>query len=71
MKKLGLILIFLSLCVFSITAQVTTSYFRNKDAYDSFPALSPSLFQDFPIILMPQVDTEKLIREDLYLEGFD
>jgi len=70
MKNLKLLLVFL-LCAFTATAQVTTSYFENKDAFESFPLLKQSMFQSFPTIQMPEVDVEKLLREDIYLAGLN
>jgi hypothetical protein len=54
----------LTFCAFIAMAQVTSTYFRNKDAFASFPELKLSKLSEIPTKRMPQVDTEKLLKED-------
>ena len=71
MKNVILIIIVLRLSTFTSTAQVITSFFEEKNAFESFPALKQSRSQDLATKRMPQVDTEKLWAEDRNTEGLD
>ena len=70
MKNVILLFVFI-LCVFTATAQVTTTFFKEKDAFKSLPALRQSKSQTLSTKRMPQFDTEKLLREDMENEGMD
>ncbi len=59
------------MCTYTITAQVTTTYFESKDAFKLFSTLRQSKSQDFLTKRMPELDTEKLLKEDEENEGLD
>jgi len=70
MKNLILLFVFL-LSAFITTAQVATTFFSGKDAFKSFPELKQSRSQVLSAKRMPQVDTEKLLKEDRENERLD
>jgi len=53
------------------TAQIVTTYFEERDAFKSMPALRQTKQQNLPEKRMPQVDVEKLLNEDQLTEGID
>ena len=61
MKTIYSIFVFL-LCGNTAIAQVTTNYYERKDAFDHIPELRP--VKDIATKMMPQVDVEKLLKED-------
>ena len=61
----NLVLIAFALSALTTTAQVTTSFFQEKDAFRSFPMLRYSRSQEFETKSMPHgVDRERLLKED-------
>ena len=72
MKKVILIvLISIVLCAFTTKAQVSTTYFEGKDAFNSLLALRHSKVQELAAKKMPPVDVERLLKEDSEMEGMD
>jgi len=70
--KNALLFFALFLCAFSATAQVTTTYFEGKDAFQSLPILRQSKSQSLSAKIMPPIDIGKQMEEeDSYLEGID
>jgi len=64
MNRLFLFIVFV-LGAFSAKAQVTTSFFQEKDAFRSFPMLRYARSQEYATKTMPYgVDTERLLKED-------
>ena len=69
MKSIILTVAVLLICAFSAIAQVTTTFFEEKDAFKSFPALRQQQTKEISTKRMPKFDTEKLLREDRENEG--
>ena len=59
------------LCSYSIIAQVPTTYFEGKDAFNTFTSLRHSKVQELTTKRMPPVDVERLLKEDRETEGMD
>ena len=68
MKTKILVLAFL-LSSFTAMAQVTTTIFHEKDAFNAMPALKQVEAKDAALKRMPAVDVKKLLEEDTELEG--
>jgi hypothetical protein len=71
MKKFFVLPLVMLVCAFAASAQVSTNYFENKDAFESFPALKQVETKEIALTKMPEVDVAKLLEEDKELEGLD
>jgi len=70
MKNIILSLVFL-LSALTATAQVASTYFEGKDAFEVFPFLWQMESQSLSAKIMPPFDIDRLLEEDKYLEGLD
>ncbi|MDR0682999.1 MAG: hypothetical protein LBG15_14295 [Dysgonamonadaceae bacterium] len=55
----------------TVSSQVTSYYFENKDAFAEYPFLNHTPKEEIPIKIMPSVDVNKLLWEDEENKGLD
>lgn len=70
MKNIILLFVFF-LCAITTTAQVPSTYFESKDAFNSFPVLRYSKVQELTTKRMLPIDAERLLKEDSEAEGMN
>ena len=69
MKNVILSLFAFVFCAITSSAQVHTSFFQERDAFESFPSLRLTRSDEISTKRMPPVDIEKLKQEDRENEG--
>jgi hypothetical protein len=56
----------------TVSAQVATSYFDKKNAFDTFKVLNRGeLNEEASSVEMPSFDVKKLLEEDAQMKGLD
>ncbi|MDR0700094.1 MAG: hypothetical protein LBG28_12920, partial [Tannerella sp.] len=70
MKKIVFTLSTMLACMTGVNAQVSSTLFHQKDAFETYPALK-TISADVPVKQMPEVNVEELLAEDEELAGLD